>query len=242
MTWDEDDRLRSTAPNAGGTPQATYYAYDAGGQRVRKVTAGQGPGTGHRGRADLPRRLEVYREYDTDRHHDHPGRETLHVSRWRAADRAGRRPAPTEPTRAPHQLVRYQHSNHLGSAVLELDDAANIISYEEYFPYGSTSYQAVTAADRDPEAVSLHRQGTRRGKRPVLPRRPLLRPLAGEVVSADPAGLIDGTNQYSYARNKAVGNVNRSGLAAADFDKITANARLMAEKCQSWRPHGNRPT
>ena len=41
--------------------------------------------------------------------------------------------------------MRYQHGNHLGSAVLELDDQANIITYEEYFPYGSTSYQAVAA-------------------------------------------------------------------------------------------------
>ena len=41
------------------------------------------------------------------------------------------------------QMIRYQFTNHLGSALLELDEQANIISYEEYFPYGSTSYQAV---------------------------------------------------------------------------------------------------
>ena len=43
----------------------------------------------------------------------------------------------------PAQLIRYQFGNHLGSASLELDDQAQIISYEEYHPYGSTSYQAV---------------------------------------------------------------------------------------------------
>ena len=43
----------------------------------------------------------------------------------------------------PPQLIRYQLGNHLGSASLELDDHAQIISYEEYYPYGSTSYQAV---------------------------------------------------------------------------------------------------
>ena len=47
--------------------------------------------------------------------------------------------------KAPAQLVRYQYGNHLGSAVLELDDQANIITYEEYFPFGSTSYQAVAS-------------------------------------------------------------------------------------------------
>ena len=60
---------------------------------------------------------------------------------------------------APQQLIRYQFGNHLGSASLELDDQAQIISYEEYTPYGSTSYQAVTQPDRDAEAVSVHGEG-----------------------------------------------------------------------------------
>ena len=51
-------------------------------------------------------------------------------------------------TTPPAQLIRYQFGNHLGSASLELDDQAQIISYEEYTPYGSTSYQAVRARRR----------------------------------------------------------------------------------------------
>ena len=35
---------------------------------------------------------------------------------------------------SPAQLIRYQFGNHLGSAILELDDQAQIISYEEYYP------------------------------------------------------------------------------------------------------------
>ena len=45
--------------------------------------------------------------------------------------------------KASRQLIRYQHSNHLGSSSLELDEKAQIISYEEYAPYGSSTYQAV---------------------------------------------------------------------------------------------------
>ena len=52
----------------------------------------------------------------------------------------------------PEQLIRYQFGNHLGSASLELDDQAQIISYEEYTPYGSTSYQAVRKPDRDDQS------------------------------------------------------------------------------------------
>jgi RHS repeat-associated protein len=39
-------------------------------------------------------------------------------------------------------VMRYQYDNHLGSACLELDANANIISYEEYHPFGTTSYRA----------------------------------------------------------------------------------------------------
>jgi RHS repeat-associated protein len=39
-------------------------------------------------------------------------------------------------------LTRYQFDNHLGSACVEVDESGSVISYEEYYPYGSTSYQA----------------------------------------------------------------------------------------------------
>ncbi|NOQ26265.1 MAG: hypothetical protein GQ564_12950 [Bacteroidales bacterium] len=39
-------------------------------------------------------------------------------------------------------VVRYQYDNHLGSASLELDESAEIISYEEYHPFGTTSYRS----------------------------------------------------------------------------------------------------
>ena len=37
-------------------------------------------------------------------------------------------------------VLRYQYDNHLGSACLELSDNGSIISYEEYYPFGQTSY------------------------------------------------------------------------------------------------------
>ncbi|MBL7706328.1 MAG: RHS repeat-associated core domain-containing protein [Taibaiella sp.] len=43
-------------------------------------------------------------------------------------------------------LTRYVYSNHLQSASLELDEYANIISYEEYHPYGTTAFQAKNAS------------------------------------------------------------------------------------------------
>jgi hypothetical protein len=51
------------------------------------------------------------------------------------------------PGAEPQQLVRYQLGNHIGSAIVELDAAAEVISYEEYFPFGASSYQAGTLAE-----------------------------------------------------------------------------------------------
>jgi RHS repeat-associated protein len=41
-----------------------------------------------------------------------------------------------------NETVRYQYDNHLGSACLELDNTGAIISYEEYHPFGTTSYRS----------------------------------------------------------------------------------------------------
>ena len=48
---------------------------------------------------------------------------------------------------------RYQYDNHLGSACLELDGLGHIISYEEYHPFGTTSYRS----GRSETEVSLKR-------------------------------------------------------------------------------------
>jgi len=111
------------------------------------------------------------------------------------------------------QLIRYQFGNHLGSASLELDDRAQIISYEEYTPYGSTSYQAVasqtetpkryryTGKERDEETgFSYH------GARYYVP-------WLCRWSALDPAGLVDGTNMYAYVRGNPVMAVDPTGQA-----------------------------
>src|SRR5260370_29016950 len=57
------------------------------------------------------------------------------------------------PGSLPITTTRYQFDNHLGTACLELDETAAVISYEEYYTYGSTSYQA----GRSAAEVSLKR-------------------------------------------------------------------------------------
>jgi len=156
MRWDFRDQLQASAQQvvAAGTPETTYYVYDAAGERVRKVTdrqaaAGQTP-TRRKERIYVGG-FEIYREYAADGTTVALERTTLLVNDDK------QRVALVETRTAggddglPPQLVRYQLGNHLGSAAAELDDQARIISYEEYFPYGSTSYRGVRNQSEAPK-------------------------------------------------------------------------------------------
>jgi hypothetical protein len=47
------------------------------------------------------------------------------------------------PSGLPQVRSRWQLDNHLGSTSIELNDNAQVISYEEYHPFGSTSFHTV---------------------------------------------------------------------------------------------------
>ena len=209
MTYDEDDQLRSTTPNAGGTPQVTWYAYD-GGQRARKVTDQPGTTVRKAERIYLGP-VEVYREYAADGTTITLSRETLHVSHGGQAvalveDRT------TGTDKGPAALTRYQHANHLGSALLELDDAASIITYEEYFPDGATSYQAVTSQTETPKRYRYtgKERDTETGLYYYGAR--YYAPWLGRWTACDPAGLVDGLNLYAYVRCNPASYGDPAGL------------------------------
>ncbi len=201
MRWNERDQLQMTqrqavnqtdADGAQRQGERTWYVYDAGGQRVRKVTE-LANGQIKDERIYLGG-FEIYRK---------PGanglvRETLHImDDMQRIALVETRTRGNEPG-IPAELVRYQFSNHLGSASLELDDQARVVSYEEYTPYGSTAYQAVrsqtqtpkryrfTGKERDEES-GLYYHGAR-----------YYAPWIGRWVSADPIGLEGGGNLYAY--------------------------------------------
>jgi RHS repeat-associated protein len=204
MSWDYKDRLQATRRSGGAAP-TTYYVYDATGRRVRKVTEGAG-GSKTKERIYLGDIFEVYREYGGG------GAITLERQTLHALDGA-RRVALVEtttvnaaaPGSVPQTATRYQLDNHLGSAVLELDENAAVISYEEYYPYGSTSFQAgrsaaevslkryrFTGKERD-EETGFYYHGAR-----------YCAPWLGRWVSCDPAGMVDGTSLYLYVRDNPV--------------------------------------
>ncbi|MDB5200367.1 MAG: spvB [Chitinophagaceae bacterium] len=195
--WDFMDRFKEAGLGGGGT---VYYVYDSTGERIRKVIERQ---NGLIQERIYLAGIEIYRE------RNNAGttleRETLHVMDDRTRIAMVDTPVIVPAGNNENQLIRYQYDNHLSSSTLELDDAAQTISYEEYFPYGTTSFSTIdatreiaakryryTGKERDEETgFSYH------GARYYLPW--LLR-----WMSCDPGGLVDGLNLYSYARNSPV--------------------------------------
>jgi RHS repeat-associated protein len=114
----------------------------------------------------------------------------------------------SDPT--PTQLIRYQLGNHLGSTTLELDEDAQVISYEEYSPYGTTSLSLTrdgslpkryryTGMERDSETgLNYHRA---RYYAPWLCR----------WTACDPIGIRSGMNLYSYVGGNPLTRVDLNG-------------------------------
>jgi RHS repeat-associated protein len=198
--WDYRNRLDATSMQrvTSGVPETTYYVYDGAGQRVRKVT--DDPAASVDEARSFKERIylgdfELYREFDPD---GNPKltRTTVHV--MDGQQRVALVETPVDGT--PGQpLIRYQYANHLGSATVELAADATPISYEEYYPYGSTALAfsrngtppkryRYTAKERD-EETGLAYHGAR-----------YYAPWLGRWTSSDPSGIVDGTNTYSYVR------------------------------------------
>jgi RHS repeat-associated protein len=215
MAWDFQDQLRHVDMGGGGT---AYYVYDGAGHRMRKVTERQN-GTRKSERIYLGG-AEVYREYDGNGNLVTLERETLHVmdDKQRIALIETKTLDVSLSLSFHPSLIRYQFGSHLGSASLELDDAGQIISYEEYYPYGGTSYQAgrsaaevslkryrYTAMERD-EETGLNYHGAR-----------YFATWLGRWVSCDPSSIKGGLNLYSYGACSPVLFQDTTGDEALTF-------------------------
>jgi RHS repeat-associated protein len=237
MQWSFKDQLYMTRRQAvnmsdqDGTQhqgERTYYVYDSAGQRVRKVTESSG-GAKRKERLYMGG-FELYREFDAGGNVT-LARETLHLmdhkKRIALVDiKTADSSAP--PGSLPRTTMRYQYDNHLGTACLELDENAAVISYEEYYPYGSTSYQAgrtaaevslkryrYTGKERD-EETGLYYHGAR-----------YYAPWLAVWTSADHSPVLShGLNLYAYVAGNPIKYIDPSGndkeLAAERVQQFNA--------------------
>ncbi|NLB80810.1 MAG: RHS repeat-associated core domain-containing protein, partial [Clostridiaceae bacterium] len=218
MAWDYLDQLHS----AGNGTFTSYYNYDAEGKRTRKVVVKNNIREERYYMGDY----EVYRKYinntlDTERN-------TLHISddekRFAIIDTLT---VENGEELDPYQVtIRYQYDNHLGSACLELDGSASIISYEEYHPFGTTSYRS----GRTETEVSLKRYkycGKERDEETGLYYYGMRYYAAWicRFVSVDPLQFkYPHYTPYQYAGNKPITFIDLDGGEEADpkTGRITA--------------------
>ncbi len=241
VRWDHRDRLRASARQAvaSGSPETTWYVYDAAGRRVRKVTdrpapAGQTPV--RKAERLYLGGLEIYREYQGDGVTVDLERETLHVT-------DDRRKVALVETRtqgddgSPARLIRYQHDNHVGSAALELDHQGQVISYEEYHPFGSTSYQAARSQTEAPKRYRF--TGEERDEETGLNyhRERYYAPWLGRWTSGDPDGLADGTNVYAYVKNRPTALNDPTGTEGV-YDEEAGMSYAEYPTCTPENPAG----
>ena len=224
MEWDFQNQLRMSQQQVvnNGSGERTYYIYDSAGQRARKVTE-RSNGIRKQELIYLGR-FETYREYNGDGSSVTLERETFHVmadKRRVALVETKTIDSSTSPDALPNTTTRYQFNNHLGSACIELDENGAGISYEEYYPYGNTSYQAgrsaaevslkhyrYTGKERD-EETGFYYHGAR-----------YYAPWLGRWISCDPIGIADGLDLFIYSRDNPVVFKDPTGTDAWCSDQI----------------------
>ena len=194
MAWDAFDRLAETSPGSG--QPVTYYVYDAQGQRVRKVTETGGESSYRSKERIYLGDYEVYREYNANGNIPLE-RETLHVmdDKQRVA-LVETRTVGDDGT--PEQLVRCQHADHLTSACVETNGDGAIVTYEEYFPYGGTSFHSATSG---PAAKRYRYTGKERDDENGFTYHGAryYAPWLGRWTAADPEGVFELFSSHDLA-------------------------------------------
>ncbi|MBD2798456.1 RHS repeat protein, partial [Xenorhabdus sp. 18] len=108
--------------------------------------------------------------------------------------------------------LRYNYDTLTGSCGLEVDGNGNLISKEEYYPYGGTAvwtarnaveavYKTVRHSGKERDTTGLYYYGYR-----------YYQPWVGRWLNADPAGTVDGLNLYIMVRNNPTTFRDKDGL------------------------------
>jgi RHS repeat-associated protein len=254
LNWGFNNMIQSSASQMvnSGIPEMTYFQYDATNTRSRKVTHRQAP------EGQTPTRkseriyigsFEIYREFASNGTDVTLERQSVGLSDGsRRVVLAETRTIGTEGSDpAPQQLLRYQFTNHLNSSCLELDGTSALISYEEYTPYGSSSYRATQSSLNTPkryryaskerdEETGFYNYGAR-----------WYAPWLGRWTSADPAGISDGYNLYTFVGDNPImkgdSNGMQSGPPTNDPDVVAFFLKRTADFAtdQALAPDPNNP-
>ncbi|MBP2170904.1 RHS repeat-associated protein [Erwinia toletana] len=212
LSWTLRDELRKVTPVSrdGQASDSEVYRYDAGSLRLVKTTTRlTGNSSNTRRVVYLPGlELHTLKSGDTLKENlqvitvGEAGRAQVRVLNWESGLPAG----------ITDNQLRYSYDNLLGSSELELDGDGQIISLEEYYPYGGTAvwtarskveadYKTLRYSGKERDATGLYYFGYR-----------YYQPWVGRWLSADPASALDGLNLFRMVRNSPVTWFDGDGL------------------------------
>ncbi|BFI72123.1 RHS repeat-associated core domain-containing protein [Yersinia pseudotuberculosis] len=227
LHWNSRNQLQQVepVPRNDGISDSESYLYDGSGSRVVKISL-------HKTHNAIQTRsviylagLELRSQYNGNNLTEDfqvmtvgaAGRAQVRVLHWERG----------QPVDIVNDQLRYSFDNHIGSALIELDSDGDIISQEEYYPFGGTAvlasrntveakYKTVRYSGKERDTTGLYYYGYR-----------YYQPWLGRWLSADPAGTIDGLNLYRMVRNNPVGLNDSNGLTGInlqdEFNKLSVN-------------------
>ncbi|MFY0688647.1 MAG: hypothetical protein JXQ90_15850 [Cyclobacteriaceae bacterium] len=220
LSYDYCENLLSTESikRQGENSECDYYIYDLNKRRTRtttEITTSKG--------TQLEEKV-YFGAFEQKKLYDVDGTEILHMNTVRVKDGFECRAivhswikgdSPTGSNRE----IRFQLTNDQRSISLEYDLKANLISYEEYFPYGGTAIIAgedenvvglknyrYTGKERD-DSTGLYYYGDR-----------YYSPWLGRWISADPSGPHHGLNLYTYVTNDPTSYIDPTGDTRAQLE------------------------
>ncbi|WP_284269938.1 RHS repeat domain-containing protein [Mycoavidus cysteinexigens] len=213
LVWNSRGELQQVAPvsREEGASDRERYRYGGDGMRVLKISEQQMRSTMRIQRVTYLPGLELR----TTHNGTTTPTEDLHVLTVGEAGRAQVRVLhwdSTPPSGISNNQVRYSYDNLIGSSGLELDGRGEILSHEEYYPYGGTavwaarsqieaSYKAVRYSGKERDATGLYYYGYR-----------YYQPWVGRWLSTDPMGTVDGLNLYRMVLNNPASQFDYGGM------------------------------
>ncbi|WP_234455612.1 RHS repeat-associated core domain-containing protein [Kosakonia sp. LAM2021] len=232
LLWTARQELQKVTPvtRDGAADDSERYRYDASSQRVLKITTqltGNSTQTkkviylpGLELRSSAAEELQVITVGVA-------GRAQVRVLHWESGQPAG----------ISNNQVRYSYDNLTGSSALEVDASGELISQEEYYPYGGTAlfaarsqleadYKILRYSGKEQDTTGLYYYGYR-----------YYQPWAGRWLSVDPAGRMDGLNLFRMVRNNPITLHDTNGLVpvAKSLTAHVQRAGLQAEPVESYQ-------
>lgn len=215
LEWNNDNLLAASARQIvkDGVPESTYYVYDHAGNRVRKVTEAVSSSLTGPAR----KRLDTFFIFSQQVQRKVVEKVVQTATKFSIVG------APAE-NRGPEKLAVSEKTEHVSlmrylvGDSMETDAEGDLISYEEYSPFGAIMYNAVRHDIEAPSAYrflryefdgesGLYHCGAR-----------YYCPWLGRWTSPDPIGTKDGTNRYCYVGNDPINGRDDSGLSQQPKD------------------------